>query len=364
MPFDFGYLLRSRRSPAGALRGNQRSRPVQPATRQPDAVPRVESAAGLRHRLSLITTGETDPARVEAGLSHAAPLQRMVDRKMVESEMRPITLDWIRSGKAGEARYAAVGKEYEALLKGLDTYHEFMGATAVLGFADAGVVNLGNAVTAAIGKLRSLCEALKSADKNGELAAVVKYVEDSLDGDEETVTEIATLFTKAVAIVARRGWDAQFAGKSYARAVEIAQFSLPLYRGGYFAERSFIAKGAFDSRSMPAKGYKLHVSVHKMSMRLARDVVMPVLDKRGGLHKIVADPDDLTGAQAGKVITIYPMSEDEATKADGFGALIGTLDTLLAASAILPGPAVQGEEAVGSKRYIFRESNAALTQAM
>jgi hypothetical protein len=363
MPFEFGYLSRSRRSPADALHGDQRSRPVQPATRQADAAPRVESAAGLRHRLSLMTTGETDPTPAEAGLRHAAPLQRMVDRKMVESEMRPITLDWIRSGKQGETRYAAVGKDYEALLKGLDTYHDAMGATTVLSFEDAGVAKFQSAVSTAIGELRLLCKALKAADKLGELADVVAYVVHSLDSEEETVTDIATVFTKAVAMLARRGWNAQFADKSYARAVEIAEFSLPLYRAGYFAERSFIAKGAFDSRSMPTKGYKLHVSVHKDSMTLARDIVMPVLDKRGGLHKIVADPADLTGPQAGKVITIYPMTEDEATKADGFEALIGTIDTLLAARA-LPGPAVQGEEPVGSKRYVFRESNAALTQTM
>jgi hypothetical protein len=331
------------------------------------AVSRMLANAGMRGRAragqarqALHMQRHYGNRAVQRLLAPAAPVlsvQRLVDRKETEREARDVMLAWFDAKEAGKQKYAAISKPYEALLAGLDDYHAFTAKTVVPAFADKGPEVFAKALVERLDALQKLVLNVAMADKGLELKAVVNLVLGSITKERDVVDGIAKTFTTGIPMLVKSGWDSQFANKPVRKAIQIAEFALPMYKGGYSQERAFIRKGGMD-RTMPTKGYKLHVSVHEMTQAKARDTLMPFLDKLGYMHKIVADVGDLTGPQVGKVVTIYPKDPNEATKADGFAPLVAAIEKECDAWSLIAGPAVPGETPLGTKGLVYQEKDA------
>lgn len=331
---------------------SQRAR-IAPRTLSPRQVQHLQRTVGNQavHQV-LVSTVQTAPS--------TPIIQRLVDRNQVEESARPVMLQWIRS-QSGNQKYAAVGTQYEALLDGLDVYHAFLDNSAIRAYQDDGVDTFKQQMHNQISTLRSLCMALTIADDDGDLdQVVVNFVLDSLNQEEGIVDAIAQQFSGGIPMLNRQGWDGQFTGKTYRKAIAIAKFVLPVYGRNYLSERAFVRFGMLP-RSMPKRGYKLHVSLHKISMVQARDTLLPYLKTEGYMHKIVADPDDLTGSQVGKVVTIYPKTEEQAREQTGFNQLVQHIDGQAAAWGLIAGAEVPGETPLGNRGLIYQEANAQYT---
>jgi hypothetical protein len=90
-----------------------------------------------------------------------------------------------------------------------------------------------------------------------------------------------------------------------------------------YAEHGYFSKPDFpfsqwdgpDVAKLPDQGWKMHVSMNPERATEIAETVLPELRKKGITHKIAKDLADFSkweGTQAGKFITIYPRTDQEA----------------------------------------------------
>jgi Domain of unknown function (DUF4157) len=119
-------------------------------------------------------------------------------------------------------------------------------------------------------------------------------------------------------------WNHQFAGKTYQRCLAIARAQSHLRAAGYHTDRVFLGHGQLPSQRayvVPSEGRKIHLSVDASSVPAVVNFILPLLARRGYVHKFVVDladlePDDAAGRadQRGKVVTIYPKFKRTASR--------------------------------------------------
>ena len=106
----------------------------------------------------------------------------------------------------------------------------------------------------------------------------------------------------------------------------------------YVGNMKFLEFAPVNPKS--TEGWKLHISVSIESAHRVADIVMPILQKMDIHHKIVTYmmslKNQMAGDQAGKFITIYTRSNEEASQI--VAALERVLGEQKKAGSILPGP--------------------------
>jgi len=114
---------------------------------------------------------------------------------------------------------------------------------------------------------------------------------------------------------------------------------------GYFRDRLF---SDYIPGELPTEGWKLHVSADPSRSYEVADRVLPMLREMGVPHKVMTDPAayaQMTGGQAGKFITIYPRSSEEAAQ------LARVIDGRMAG--MPAGPVIQGERGLGQSGSVY-----------
>jgi len=305
------------------------------------------------------TVGNAAVARLLPGGPVRGSILRLPTKRQVEDSARDVVLSWIRSPDRGEAIYKVIGPAYEALLRSLDAYHATAAQKRVLPSEKHGSAVFASEFAEMLAPVHDACERLFEVDDELRLRDARNLVVRALREEEQVV--VALTHTEALFMYGA-GWDSQFAGKSFADALRIARFVLPLYQGQTVSgrpassERAFVKVGGLP-RELPKRGFKLHVSVHDLNLEKARDVLMPVVAGAGHTVKIVADAHDLTGGQTGKILTVYPKTAEQARNGD-FGDIVGKIEAAAKGAGILPGPAVSGEKPLGSYGIVYLEENA------
>ena len=106
----------------------------------------------------------------------------------------------------------------------------------------------------------------------------------------------------------------EYAGK----IEEIAPTTHPSGYGEYHSNGYWRQWAGFDTTTLPAQGWKLHVGAKAETAEQIARALVPELKRRGIMHKVVddlssfAELDPRTNTQAGKFITVYPRNDREA----------------------------------------------------
>jgi hypothetical protein len=188
-----------------------------------------------------------------------------------------------------------------------------------------------------IGAAKDFNELYKAIEKAGNITGSQKnYSPGELKGIIEDV---------------RRGEDLIYVTGSLGLREKVTQLvgerekSMPvdfkdLLSKGYRQDRIFL-----DAPGMPKadEGFKLHVSADGKYAKEVKDIVLPILQHNGVMHKIVESADvlenEMTGTQRGKFITIYPASDGEAIR------IARAVDGALAGVAV-HGPKISNDNAL------------------
>ena len=106
---------------------------------------------------------------------------------------------------------------------------------------------------------------------------------------------------------------------------------------GYKSDRIFME---WNTRGVQGGGWKLHVSARPDQAEIVARIALPILRQLAVPHKVVATLEEYERfnrtRQAGKFITVYTRSTDEARKT--IAALDGELGTYRDFGGLVPGP--------------------------